>query len=402
MYEILNELAGMLRENDIPFTPYGSDPEYIYYPQRMGYLLRAQQYEDSDYITIFTREDFVGNFHSVSEAYEIFVKKHFGKRKAVVDFVQEEIGRLKAMDSGCPRLSEHARNLNLMALEGKIFRAYGRDTEVEEILRIMLRKTKPNALLVGQAGCGKTAIVENLAFYITDSRIAYLRSKADNDRDKTLHKPTEELAVPLFFDTVIYDLDLTALTAGTKYRGEFEGKIRDILREVEKNPNIVVFIDEIHQINGMGSAEGSSGMGQLLKPALARGTIRCIGATTDDEAEIVYKDKALARRFNKMKILPLGGEVAINACAKILADYGKAHGITIHDVDPAYLFNVAQDKLKATAFPDNFINLVDETMATAKFKRNTEVTQEDFDRTVTRLMSADIVSVRVGRVGFDF
>lgn len=396
MFEIFNEVVRLLQENGVPHRIYGDDPKWVYYPAKSNYIFSIKAWEDQHSVSLFrSGHDWVNDFSDAEEVYNIIAEKHFFKKKAT-DFITEEIGRLKAFNAGCPSLSEHARNLNLMALEGKLFRAYGRESETEQIMRIMLRKTKPNTLLVGKAGCGKTAIVENLAHYIVDGRIAYLRALDEKQRAKMSGEEYEPVSVPLFNDTIIYDLDISALCAGTKYRGEFEEKVRDIVRETQKNPNIVLFIDEIHQINSLGCAQGESGMGQLLKPALARGDIHCIGATTDQEAEMVYADAALARRFNKVRVLPLGGEIAVNACAKILADYSKSHGIEVENVDPAYLFEVAQTQLKATSFPDNFINLVDETMAGAKFERQTKVTKVDFEKTTKRLLGSEVISVRLG------
>ena len=371
MFDILIELDRLMEENNIPCQITGTDPKRLYYPARSGYVFSIKALGDASHISLFSAGgNWVNDYTDAQEVYNIIAEKHFHK-KAATDFIAEEIARLKAFDAGCPSLSEHARNLNLMALEGKLFRAYGRETETEQIMRIMLRKTKPNTLLIGKAGCGKTAIVENLAHYIVDGRIAYMRALEDNKRVKLNGEPCEVVSAPLFNDTIIYDLDISALCAGTKYRGEFEEKVRDIVRETQKNPNIVLFIDEIHQINSLGNAEGASGMGQLLKPALAR-------------------------RFNKVCVLPLGGEIAVNACAKILADYSKSHGIEVEDADPAHLFEIAQTQLKATSFPDNFINLVDETMAGAKFERQTKVTKADFEKTTKRLIGSEVISVRLG------
>lgn len=392
----MRELKKMLEENGVPYEYRGGNPSYLYYPSRIGYVLRARKYEEDGFASLYSHGgEYVGDYSTNEKIYDEIAKLHF-KTKKGADIIAEEIGRMTAFDAGCRALSEHARNLNLLALKGEIFRAYGREEETEQILRVLLRKTKPNALLVGPAGCGKTAIVENLAHYIVDSRVAYLRSLEEISQAKRNGEEYDEVAVPLFNDTVIYDLDIASLTAGTKYRGEFEERLRDIIRVTEKNPNIILFIDEVHAIVNAGATEGNDGAGQLLKPALARGSIHCIGATTDLEVQVIYNDKALARRFNKVSVLPLGGEKAVNACEKILENYSKAHGIAVADVTATELYNIASEKLRETSFPDNFINLVDETMAGAKFKRQTAVDKTDFMETVQRLLGANIVSMKIG------
>ena len=396
MFELITALKAKLAVEGIPHTAYGTDPSYVYYPQRMGYTLRFRQSGDADYVGVFSEGgDWVNDLYSVDEMYQLIAEKHF-KVKATKDFRTEEIGRLMSFDRGCRALSTYARNLNLMALEGKTFRAYGREDEIMQTLRIMLRKTKPNTLLVGPAGCGKTAVVETLAHYIVDARLAYLQSCNDKAMADLRGEESDEIATPLFNDTIIYDLDIASMVAGTKYRGEFEERLSAIIAETEKNPNIVLFIDEVHQLNAIGNAEGASNMGQLLKPALARGAIHCIGATTDEEAELIYKDRALARRFNKVRVLPLSGEKAVSACDKILKDYSKHHDIAVEGISGAELYEIAREKLKETSFPDNVINLIDETMAGAKLNRQTSVSKEDFDSTLLRLLGADIISIRIG------
>lgn len=399
---MITKLRELLIEQNIPCTVSGCDPQYLYYPQRVGYVLRVRQYADDNCVSLHSNGgEWIMDTEDVEALVQQFVAKHFG-RTQVADMRAEEIGRLRAFDSGCRDISQYARNLNLLALEGKIFRAYGREEETEQILRVMLRKTKSNALLVGNAGCGKTAVVENLAHYIVDSRLDYLRSMEEKDRAKRLGEEYDEVIAPLFNDTVIYDLDIAGMVAGTKYRGEFEERLHNMLRVLEKNPNIVLFIDEVHQLNDIGGSEGTSNMGQLIKPALARGTIRCIGATTDDEVKLIYNDRALGRRFNQVKVLPLGGEKALVAAEKILQDYAKIHGLTVEGITSAELFEMAQSRLKNTSFPDNYINLLDETMAGAKFQRKKAVNKADFEFTFTRLLGADIVSVKIGQIGFGF
>lgn len=397
---MIAKLCELLIEQNIPYIVSGNDPRYLYYPQRVGYELRVRQYAGDNCVSLHSNGgEWVMDTENIEDLVQHFVAKHFG-RKSAVDFRTEEIGRLQAFDSGCCDISQYARNLNLLALEGKIFRAYGREEETEQILRVMLRKTKSNALLVGNAGCGKTAVVENLAYYIVDSRLDYLRSMEEQNRAKRLGEECDAVLPPLFNDTVIYDLDIAGMVAGTKYRGEFEERLHNMLRVLEKNPNIVLFIDEVHQLNDIGGSEGSSNMGQLIKPALARGTIRCIGATTDEEVKLIYNDRALGRRFNQVKVLPLGGEKALMAAEKILQDYAKVHGLAVEGITSAELFEMAQSRLKSTSFPDNYINLLDETMAGAKFQRKQTVNKADFEFTLTRLLGADIVSVKIGQIGF--
>lgn len=399
---MIAKLCELLIEQNIPCTVSGCDPQYLYYPQRVGYVLRARKFEGDNYVALHSNGgEWIMDTEDVEALVQKFVAKHFGRKQAS-DVRAEEIGRLQAFDSGCSAISRYARNLNLLALEGKIFRAYGREEETEQVLRIMLRKTKSNALLVGSAGCGKTAIVENLAHYIVDSRLDYLRSMEEQNRAKRLGEECDAVLPPLFNDTVIYDLDIAGMVAGTKYRGEFEERLTEILQVLEKNPNVILFIDEIHQLNGTGQAEGSGGMGQLMKPALARGTIRCIGATTDDEVKIIHEDRALSRRFNQVKVLPLGGEKALMAAEKILQDYSAIHAIKVEGVTAAELLHFTETKLKGTSFPDNYINLLDETMAGAKFQRKATVDRADFESTLGRLLGADIVSVKIGQIGFGF
>lgn len=398
---MIEKLRELLNEQNVPCTVSGFDPEYLYYPQRAGYILRVRHYpEDTEVSLHSSGGEWIMDTDDLDALVKQFTTKHFGRRQ-VTDLRSEEIGRLQAFDSGCSSLSRYARNLNLLALQGKIFRAYGRDEETEQVLRIMLRKTKSNALLVGAAGCGKTAIVENLAHYLVDSRLDYLRSMEEQNRAKRLGEECDAILPPLFNDTVIYDLDIAGMVAGTKYRGEFEERLTEILQVLEKNSNIILFIDEIHQLNGIGQAEGSGGMGQLIKPALARGTIRCIGATTDDEVKIIHEDRALSRRFNQVKVLPLGGEKALMAAEKILQDYSAIHAIKVEGVTAAELLHFTDTKLKGTSFPDNYINLLDETMAGAKFQRKAVVGKADFESTLTRLLGADIVSVKIGNIGFN-
>lgn len=191
---------------------------------------------------------------------------------------REEYAReLRRLNNENEFLSKYSRNLNLLALNGELAMTYGREKEVTEISTILLRRTKPNPLLIGVAGCGKTAIVEELARKFVNERLT----------TGNPHTP------------VIYDLSLNSLVSGARYRGDFEERLQAVMETVKKNKDIIVFIDEIHSLNSIGNAEGAISAGQILKPSLARGEIRCIGATTIDEyKEYIATDKALTRRFS--------------------------------------------------------------------------------------------------------
>ena len=181
--------------------------------------------------------------------------------------------------SNTPILDNFSRDLVKLAEEGKIDPVIGRDKEVKRIAQILSRKKKNNAVIVGEAGVGKSALVEKLALMIL---------KGDC--------PTNLL------DKRIMSLDLTSLVAGTKYRGQFEERIKAILTELQEAPNVIVFIDELHTMVGAGNASGSMDAANILKPALARGEIQCIGATTLDEyKKSIEKDAALVRRFIENK-----------------------------------------------------------------------------------------------------
>jgi ATP-dependent Clp protease ATP-binding subunit ClpC len=197
-----------------------------------------------------------------------------------VDFFEEPQSKAKPKRTGSttPILDNFSRDLNKLAEEGKIDPVVGRDKEVRRISQILSRKKKNNAVIVGDAGVGKTALVEKLALLIV---------KGDCPSN--------------LLDKRIVSLDLTSLVAGTKYRGQFEERIKGILVELQENPNVVIFIDELHMMVGAGNASGSMDASNIFKPALARGELQCIGSTTFDEyKKHIEKDSALSRRFQKI------------------------------------------------------------------------------------------------------
>lgn len=319
---------------------------------------------------------------------------------------------LEKFNKTVPSIARYSRCLNLLYIDGKLDPCYHRDNTIVAMQKILLRKNKANVLLTGAAGCGKTAIAEGLAAVLAERRIAYqeewttLRSKylkahkawerecAKFDADEMSKYPTEpqwiEPTKPHLASCVIYDLSLNALVSGTKYRGEFEERLQEILDECKANPNIILFIDEIHQIGAVGASEGSEGAAQILKPALARNDIKVIGATTTEEKSYITKDKALARRFCEIEVAPLVGNPAIETAEKILADYCAYHKVNTA-VSATDILAKVQYFMPKSVFPDNVINVIDEALAGAVFDGLQSVEMSHFNAVLSRMTGVIIV-----------
>lgn len=304
--------------------------------------------------------------------------------------VKEELKRLKKADETLS-LAKQARNLNQLALEGKLDKVYCREDVLTAIKKVLLRKNKANVLLTGPAGCGKTAIAEALASMIAVSAIEWRveceKAKAECTKDEYTGEligyvePTR----PLFSDIIIYDLSLNSMLAGTQYRGQFEERLQKMLAECSQHDNVVLFIDEIHQINALGRCgEGEPTFGQILKPALARGDIRVIGATTTEESRILKQDKALSRRFTEVLVPQVVGEDAIKIADKVLQDYAGYHKMGMQNISPANLVHLVKTALPNSVFPNNIIDIIDETMAGARVDGYTEISMEHILATVAR------------------
>jgi ATP-dependent Clp protease ATP-binding subunit ClpC len=240
--------------------------------------------------------------------------------------------------SNTPILDNFSRDLIKMAEEGKIDPIIGRDKEVKRIAQILSRKKKNNAVIVGEAGVGKSALVEKLALMV---------HKGDC--------PTNLL------DKRIMSLDLTSLVAGTKYRGQFEERIKAILTELQEAPNVIVFIDELHTMVGAGNASGSMDAANILKPALARGEIQCIGATTLDEyKKSIEKDAALVRRFQKIILHEPTESETVEILKNLKESYENFHRVHYEDSVIDTIVKLSQRYITDRQFPDKAIDVLDE------------------------------------------
>ena len=240
--------------------------------------------------------------------------------------------------SNTPILDNFSRDLNKLAEEGKIDPVIGRDNEVKRIAQILSRKKKNNAVIVGDAGVGKSALVEKLALMI---------NKGDC--------PTNLL------DKRIVSLDLTSLVAGTKYRGQFEERIKAILNELQEAPNVIVFIDELHTMVGAGNASGSMDAANIMKPALARGELQCIGATTFDEyKKSIEKDGALVRRFQKIILKEPTQKETIEILNNLKNSYQEFHKVTYEDGVIETVVKLSHRYITERQFPDKAIDVMDE------------------------------------------
>ncbi len=262
-------------------------------------------------------------------------------------------------------LNKYAKNLNQLADKGKLDPVIGRDEEIRRVLQILSRRTKNNPMLVGEPGVGKTAIAEGLAHRIIQGDIP------ENLRNK-----------------VIYSLDMGALIAGAKYKGEFEERLKAVIKEViGSDGNIVLFIDEIHTLVGAGGGQGAMDAANILKPALARGELRAIGATTLDEYQKYFeKDKALERRFQKVVVNEPDTESAVSILRGIKEKYEAHHKVRIKDEAVIAAVELSQRYITNRFLPDKAIDLMDESAAKLRMEINSKPEELDvLDRKIMQL-----------------
>ena len=252
--------------------------------------------------------------------------------------MKKPTGNLGTGKSKTPTLDNFGRDLTALASEGKLDPVIGREKEIERVSQILSRRKKNNPLLIGEPGVGKSAIAEGLALRIMQKKVSRV-----------------------LFNKRVITLDLASLVAGTKYRGQFEERMKAIMTELEKNRDVILFIDELHTIVGAGSSTGSLDASNMFKPALARGEIQCIGATTLDEyRQYIEKDGALERRFQKVMVEPTSVEETILILNQIKDKYEDHHNVTYTDEAIAACVNLTSRYITDRFLPDKAIDAMDE------------------------------------------
>jgi ATP-dependent Clp protease ATP-binding subunit ClpC len=270
----------------------------------------------------------------------------------------------KGGKSKTPALDSFGRDLTELARQGKLDPVIGREREIERATQVLCRRTKNNPVLLGEAGVGKTAIVEGFAQRVVNGEVP------------------EILA-----DKRIVVLDLAMMVAGTKYRGQFEERIKAVMNEVRRAKNTILFIDELHTLVGAGGAEGAIDAANVLKPALARGEIQCIGATTLDEyRKYIEKDNALARRFQEIMVEPTGTEETIQILKGLKERYEEHHRVQITDDAIAAAVEMSERYITARCLPDKAIDVIDEAGARVRLRTMSKPPDlKDIDDEVERL-----------------
>lgn len=339
---------------------------------RLEKVFRAAEKEAQDFGDSFisTEHFFLAILRTDTELAPFFKKFHINVEN-VKKALSEMRGSQKVTDDDPENkyevLNKYARDLTALAAEGKLDPVVGRDEEIRRVVQVLSRRTKNNPVLIGEPGVGKTAIAEGLALRIIKQDVP------DNLIGKKL-----------------MSLDMGALVAGAKYRGEFEDRLKAVIKEVtSSNGQIILFIDELHTLVGAGKTEGAMDAGQLLKPALARGELRCIGATTLDEyRKYIEKDAALERRFQTVMVEEPSVEDAITIMRGLKEKYEVHHGIRITDAALVAAVKLSHRYITSRFLPDKAIDLIDE--AAAKLSIETRSVPEEIDRIERELMQLRI------------
>ena len=274
--------------------------------------------------------------------------------------------RTKTSKTGTPALDKYGRDLTAQARNGELDPVVGRQAEIERVIQILSRRKKNNPILIGEPGVGKSAIVEGLALRIERGEAATLEGKR------------------------IVSLDIASMVAGTTYRGQFEERMKSVINELHKHPEIILFVDEIHTIMGAGNAQGSLDAANILKPALARGEVQCIGATTITEyRKSIEKDGALERRFQKVMVQPTSAEETYAVLTRISEVYGAFHHVQYTEEALHACVKLTDRYITDRFFPDKAIDAMDEAGAW----KGSQAKKQEGDETMVQVTEADVAFV---------
>ncbi len=309
-------------------------------------------------------EDMLIEIIKHDKLYCTYLIKNAGIKNIDIIRDDEQIGEIKPKKPKKSILDKYATELVSLAKQTTIDDVIGRDDEINRVLEVLNRRKKNNPILVGEPGVGKTAIVEGFA-----KNIAY---------GKIPNMPK---------DTAIYSLDVGGLIAGTKYRGEFEKRLKLIIKDIKTKKNSMLFIDEIHTIVGAGAvSNGALDASNILKPMLSSGDIKCIGATTYSEYRNSFeKDKALSRRFSKIDIDEPSVEEAIKIIAKVAKDYEKFHKVKFDNDSLTQAVKLSKRYITDKFLPDSAIDVIDETASLCKLKKTFKITKSNIEKTVAKI-----------------
>lgn len=329
----------------------------LYHADECGsaHLLLAMLRERVNYPTMFIEQQFGIDYERIEQLYPKpqalpqdgnNLESEFAGEQPFEWGTKSQETRIKANKNGTPALDKYGRDLTAQAHNGELDPVIGRQAEIERVVQILSRRKKNNPILIGEPGVGKSAIVEGLALRIESGEASALIGKR------------------------ILSLDIASMVAGTTYRGQFEERMKSVINELHKHPEIILFVDEIHTIMGAGNAQGSLDAANILKPALARGEVQCIGATTINEyRKSIEKDGALERRFQKVMVQPTSSEETYTILTRISEVYGAFHRVQYTEEALHACIKLTDRYITDRFFPDKAIDAMDETGAHVRQSR---------------------------------
>jgi len=330
-------------EGDIPFTPKAKKVlEYAVEEAR----LMGHNYIGTEHLLLGIVREKDGLAAKILGSFGVKLQQ---TREQTINLLREPVATRSRDKSKTPALDEFGRDLTVLAEEGRLDPVIGRSDEIERVIQILARRTKNNPVLIGEPGVGKTAIVEGLSQLIV----------------------TKEIPQILYNKRVVA-LDLGALVAGTKYRGQFEARLKAIMKEITQSQEVIIFIDELHTLVGAGAAEGSIDASNMLKPALSRGEVQCIGATTLDEyRKYIEKNGALERRFQTIMVDPPSTDDAVSILRGLKEKYEKHHKARIVDDAIVSAVKLSNQYVSDRYLPDKAIDVIDEACSKVRLEKET-------------------------------